>query len=65
MEDKTMKKTYSKPEMQVITIQQQGCLLQASKGGYNRTDIREFYSPNQKDDIRFDFDGFDDDDPDL
>ena len=45
MEDKTMKKTYSKPEMQVITIQQQGCLLQASKGGYNRTDIKSFGLP--------------------
>ena len=65
MEDKTMKKTYSKPEMQVITIQQQGCLLQASKGGYNRTDIKSFWSPNQKDDVRFDFDGFDDEEEDL
>lgn len=31
--------------MQVITIQQQGCLLQASKGGYNRTDIKSFGLP--------------------
>lgn len=67
MEDKTMKKTYTTPEIQVIMIQQQGYLLQASKSGFNRTDVQKFDTTNRKDELNFEFefDGFDDEEEDL
>ena len=67
MEDKTMKKTYTTPEIQVIMIQQQGYLLTGSKSGFTRTDIQRFETTNRKDELNFEFefDGFDDDELDL
>ena len=62
VEDKTMKKTYTKPEMQVIMIQQQGCLLTDS-GKNNRYIINRI--ENEDEMIRFKDGGFDDDEEDL
>lgn len=57
-----MKLLYIKPEMQVITIQQQGYLLAGSdkfsKYGFNQFE-------NKTEELDFKFDGFDDDEYDY
>lgn len=57
-----MKKIYSKPEMQVITIQQQGHLLAGSSKFY-KYEFNKFENKDEK--LEFKFDGFDDDEYDY
>ena len=53
-----MKKIYSKPEMQVVTIQQQGHLL-AGSPKFQKYEFNKF--ENKSENLDFNFDGFDDD----
>ena len=57
-----MKKIYSKPEIQVVMVQQHNDLL-AGSAKFQNIDFNSF--ENQDEDLEFDFDGFDDEDIDL
>ena len=57
-----MKLLYIKPEMQVITIQQQSYLLAGSDKLY-KYDFNQF--ENKTEELDFKFDGFDDDEYDY
>ena len=57
-----MKKIYSKPEMRVVTIQQQGHLLAGSSKFY-KYEFNKFENKDEK--LEFKFDGFDDDEYDY
>ena len=57
-----MKLLYIKPEMQVITIQQQSYLL-AGSDKFSKYDFNQF--ENKTEELDFEFDGFDDDEYDY
>jgi len=57
-----MKLLYIKPEMQVVTIQQQGHLLAGSDKFY-KYEFNKFENKDEK--LEFKFDGFDDDEYDY